>query len=51
MSQVNYCKIINSLNAKFLGQFLNMQGIINECYFNFKSLDIYKQRSSLLVAK
>ena len=51
MSQVNYCKIINSLNAKFLGQFLNKQVIINQCYFNFKTLDIYKQRNSLLVAK
>ena len=34
ISPVNYCKIINSWNAKCLGYFWNTQAIIYQCFFD-----------------
>ena len=34
MSQVNYCKMINSWNARFSRGFWNMQAIIYQCFFS-----------------
>ena len=47
ISRVNYCKIINSWNAKFSGYFWNTKTIIYHCFFNLHDCTFNPDKAEL----